>query len=114
MFRRLSNIFRGFVGLFISGLEKRNPEALLELEKENLRKQIAQFNPHETLSPALSAEAIKRHVENGLKIGRAWSLPQEILDILVPAHATGTPLQQAAIDWALASRLIDERLAPLG
>jgi len=44
MFRRLSNIFRGFLGLFISGLEKRNPEALLELEKENLRKQIAQFN----------------------------------------------------------------------
>ena len=44
MFRRLSNIFRGFLGLFVSGLEKRNPEALLELEKENLRKQIAQFN----------------------------------------------------------------------
>jgi phage shock protein A len=44
MFSRLSNIFRGFLGLFISGLEKRNPEALLELEKENLRKQIAEFN----------------------------------------------------------------------
>jgi len=44
MFRRLANIFRGFLGLFISGLEKKNPEALLELEKENLRKQIAQFN----------------------------------------------------------------------
>ena len=44
MFRRLANIFRGFLGLFISGLEKSNPEALLELEKENLRKQIAEFN----------------------------------------------------------------------
>lgn len=44
MFRRLSNLVRGFLSLFISGLEKRNPEALLELEKENLRKQIAQFN----------------------------------------------------------------------
>ncbi|RYD20863.1 MAG: hypothetical protein EOP88_13470 [Verrucomicrobiaceae bacterium] len=44
MFRRLSNIFRGFLGLFVSGLEKRNPEALLELEKENLRVQIGQFN----------------------------------------------------------------------
>lgn len=44
MFSRLSNLFRGFLGLFISGLEKRNPEALLELEKENLRKQIAEFN----------------------------------------------------------------------
>lgn len=44
MLRRLSNLVRGFLSLFISGLEKRNPEALLELEKENLRKQIAQFN----------------------------------------------------------------------
>jgi phage shock protein A len=44
MFRRLSNIFRGFLGLFVSGLEKRSPEALLELEKENLRKQVTQFN----------------------------------------------------------------------
>jgi phage shock protein A len=44
MFRRISNLFKGFLGLFISGMERRNPEALLELEKENLRKQIAQFN----------------------------------------------------------------------
>jgi phage shock protein A len=44
MFRRLRNLFRGFLGLFISGLEKKNPEALLEVEKENLRAQIAQFN----------------------------------------------------------------------
>ncbi len=44
MFRRLSNIIRGFLGLFISGIEKRNPEALLEVEKENLRKQIANYN----------------------------------------------------------------------
>jgi phage shock protein A len=44
MFRRLANVFRGFLGLFVSGLERRNPEALLELEKENLRKQIANYN----------------------------------------------------------------------
>ncbi len=44
MFRRLKNIIKGFFGLFIGGLEKRNPEALLENEKENLRKQIAEFN----------------------------------------------------------------------
>ncbi|HEX8295297.1 MAG TPA: PspA/IM30 family protein [Chthoniobacteraceae bacterium] len=44
MFRRLSNLFRGFLGLFVGGLEKANPEALLEVEKENLRKQIAQYN----------------------------------------------------------------------
>ncbi|MBP6782435.1 MAG: PspA/IM30 family protein [Verrucomicrobiales bacterium] len=44
MWKRIANLFRGFIGLFISGLEKQNPEALLENEKENLRKQIAQFN----------------------------------------------------------------------
>ncbi|HSJ03868.1 MAG TPA: PspA/IM30 family protein, partial [Verrucomicrobium sp.] len=44
MFQRITNLFKGFLGLFISGLEKRNPEALLEVEKENLRKQMAQFN----------------------------------------------------------------------
>ena len=38
MFHRIANLFKGFLGLFISGLEKRNPEALLEVEKENLRK----------------------------------------------------------------------------
>ena len=44
MFKRIGNLFRGFLGLFVSGLEKRNPEALLEVEKENLRVQIGQFN----------------------------------------------------------------------
>ena len=44
MFRRIGNLFRGFIGLFISGVERRNPEALLEVEQENLRKQIGQFN----------------------------------------------------------------------
>jgi phage shock protein A len=44
MWKRFSNLIRGFFGLFISGLEKQNPEALLEVETENLRKQIAQYN----------------------------------------------------------------------
>lgn len=44
MFNRLSNLLRGFLSLFISGLEKSNPRALIEAEKENLRQQIARFN----------------------------------------------------------------------
>ena len=40
----MANLIKGFFSLFISGVEKRNPEALLELEQENLRKQIANFN----------------------------------------------------------------------
>lgn len=44
MFKRLMNIIRGFLSLFISGLEASNPEALIENEKENLRAQISKFN----------------------------------------------------------------------
>jgi phage shock protein A len=44
MFRRIANLFKGFLSLFISGIEKSNPEALLEVEKENLRKQIGRYN----------------------------------------------------------------------
>lgn len=44
MLKRLQNLVRGFLSLFISGLEKANPRALIEAEKENLRQQIARFN----------------------------------------------------------------------
>jgi len=44
MFRRLGNLFQAFLNLFVTDLEKRNPEALLQLEAENLRKQVASFN----------------------------------------------------------------------
>lgn len=41
---RIGTLVRGVASLFVSGLERRHPEALLELEKENLRKQIARYN----------------------------------------------------------------------
>lgn len=44
MFKRIANIFKGMLSIFISDIEKGNPEALLEAEKENLRKQIAEYN----------------------------------------------------------------------
>ena len=44
MFKRLGNLIKGFFGMFVGGLEKKNPEVLLEVEKENLRKQISEFN----------------------------------------------------------------------
>ena len=44
IFSRIANLFRGFMSLFVSGVERRNPEALLEVERENLRGQIAQYN----------------------------------------------------------------------
>ncbi len=44
MFQRIANLLKAFVNLFITGLERKNPEALLELEKENLRKNIVKYN----------------------------------------------------------------------
>lgn len=44
MLKRIYNMLRGFLGLFIKGIETNNPEALLENERENLRKQISSFN----------------------------------------------------------------------
>ncbi|MFT5489888.1 MAG: hypothetical protein ACI8V5_000227, partial [Limisphaerales bacterium] len=41
MFKRIINVIKGFFGLGVSKLEKAAPEAVLENEKENLRKQIA-------------------------------------------------------------------------
>lgn len=53
-----------------------------------IENQISQMNPHSMLSPALSARIIRRHVRDGLQIGRAWDLPQEILDIIAQHHGS--------------------------
>jgi phage shock protein A len=44
LYARIMNLMKGFLSLFIKDLEKQNPEALLELEQENLRKQISNYN----------------------------------------------------------------------
>ncbi|MBV8515891.1 MAG: hypothetical protein JO197_00685 [Acidobacteria bacterium] len=44
MVGRLANLLRGFLGRVASGIERRNPEALLDVEKDNLRRQIANYN----------------------------------------------------------------------
>lgn len=44
MFKRISNLFKAFLNAFVSSAERANPKVLLEQEKENLRKQIAQYN----------------------------------------------------------------------
>ncbi len=63
MFRRIANLFRGFLGLFISGMERANPKALLEVEKENLRKQISRFNEN-LANHAGFCERLIRQVKN--------------------------------------------------
>ena len=67
MFTRLMNIVRGFFSMFVSGNEKRNPEALLELEQENLRKQIGSYNQslaaHAGLAERLMSQVRKLEAE---------------------------------------------------
>jgi phage shock protein A len=67
MVQRILNLFKGFLSLFIKDLERQNPEALLELEQENLRKQMANFNQglasHAGLSERLMGQVRKLEAE---------------------------------------------------
>jgi len=44
MFARIGRLFRGFLGLFISGIEEANPEALMEAARQEFRGRMAQYN----------------------------------------------------------------------
>src|SRR5919202_7094165 len=61
-----------------------------KLEHPNyfIENQIWRTNPHATLSPALSARIVKRHVKDGVEIGREWNLPAEVLDMVGQHHGT--------------------------
>jgi phage shock protein A len=43
-FARVGRLFRGFLGLFISGIEEGNPEALMEAARQEFRDRMAQYN----------------------------------------------------------------------
>jgi phage shock protein A len=63
MFDRIATLFKGFLSLFITGLEKSNPKALIEAEKENLRHQIARYNDN-LANHAGFVERLMRQVKN--------------------------------------------------
>lgn len=44
LFARLGRLVRGFFGLFISGLEEKNPEALMDAAKQDFRNKMAMYN----------------------------------------------------------------------
>lgn len=43
-FARIGRLFKGFLGLFVSGLEEANPEALMEAARQEFRDKMAQYN----------------------------------------------------------------------
>lgn len=67
MFQRLINVFKGMFAMFVRDVEKKNPEALLELEQENLRKQISSYNQglaaHAGLAERLMGQVRKLETE---------------------------------------------------
>jgi membrane-associated HD superfamily phosphohydrolase len=68
------------------------------------------MNPHNALTASLSARVIRRHVKDGLEIGRNWDLPEEILEIIAQHHGS-TRIEyfyRKAIEEALDGEVVRE------
>lgn len=101
MLRRIGNLIRGFLSLFISGIEKANPRALIEAEKENLRGQIARFNDN-LANHAAFIERLMRQVKN-------LEIQERDLASKAAAHLKAGS-RAAAGQYALQLRTVKEQL----
>ncbi|MGI5844645.1 MAG: PspA/IM30 family protein [Candidatus Xenobium sp.] len=66
MFERLSKLIKGFLSLFISGLETANPKALLEAEVQALHSAVGNYNKNLARQAGL-VERLKMQVERDKK-----------------------------------------------
>lgn len=102
MMRRIGNLFRGFFGLFVSGMERRNPEALLEVEQENLRRQVGKFN----VGLASHAGLVER------LIGQVRKLQNDEADLRAKTAANVKLGNRAAAgQYALRLQMVERELA---
>lgn len=76
MFARIGRLFRGFVGLFISGLEEANPEALMEAARTDFRNKMTQYNLALARMGGV-AERLKGQVK--MKVARSQELERRIM-----------------------------------
>jgi phage shock protein A len=76
MFGRIGRLLRGFFGLFISGLEESNPEALMEAARQEFRTKMTQYNLA-LAKMAGVAERLKAQVNS--KAAKAQDLERRIL-----------------------------------
>jgi phage shock protein A len=76
MFARIGRLFRGFLGLFISGIEEANPEALMEAARQEFRSRMTQYNLALARMAGV-AERLKSQVN--MKSSRAQELERRIL-----------------------------------
>jgi phage shock protein A len=82
MFARIGRLLRGFLSLFISGIEEANPEALMEAARQEFRQKMTQYNLALARMAGV-AERLKTQVK--MKAGRAQELERRIL----ANHAAG-------------------------
>ena len=73
---RVGRLFRGFLSLFISGLEEANPEALMEAARQEFRDKMANYNLALARMAGV-AERLKSQVTH--KATRAQELERRIL-----------------------------------
>src|SRR6476620_1548512 len=76
MFGRIGRLFRGLFGLFISGIESRSPEALMEAARQEFRDKMANYN-QALARMAGVAENLKSQVR--MKTTRAQDLERRIM-----------------------------------
>jgi phage shock protein A len=76
VFARIGRLFRGFFSLFISGIESRNPEALMEAARQEFRDKMAQYNQALARMAGI-AEALKSQIRS--KTQRAQDLERRIM-----------------------------------
>ena len=76
MFARIGRLVRGFVSLFISGIEESNPEALMAAARDDFRAKMAQYNMALARMAGV-AERLKGQVK--MKTTRAQDLERRIL-----------------------------------
>jgi hypothetical protein len=88
MLSRFIHLLRGFFAIFVGGLEKRNPDALLELEKESLRRQIGRYNDGLAAHAALCERLMSQ--------GRSLETEERELRAKISAHLRAGNRETAA------------------
>ena len=76
LFARIGRLFRGFVGLFVSGLEESNPEALMDAARQDFREKMTHYNMALARMAGV-AERLKGQVK--FKTQKAQDLERRIL-----------------------------------
>jgi len=76
VFARIGRLFTGFLSLFISGIEEKNPEALMEAARQEFREKMTNYNLALARMAGV-AERLKSQVKG--KAARAQDLERRIL-----------------------------------